>query len=121
MKYLSQFTIIFAAAMLGELCRRIIPLPIPASVYGLALLFLALKFHAVRPEQVQDAANIFLDLMALLFVVPAIAILAYFDTLRPIILQFTAAVILTTIFVLGVSGVVTQFVIRLGKRGGTND
>ena len=42
MKYLSQFLIILGFTLAGEALQRIIPLPIPASVYGLALLFLAL-------------------------------------------------------------------------------
>jgi len=120
-KYLRQFTIIFAAALLGELCRRVIPLPVPASVYGLVLLFLALYFGLVKVEQVKDAADFFIDIMPLMFVTPAIAILAHFDSLRPIIIQFTAVTILTTVLVLGVTGLTTQFVIRLRKRGGRND
>ena len=42
MKYLSQFLIILGFTFLGEALQRIIPLPIPASIYGLTLLFAAL-------------------------------------------------------------------------------
>lgn len=34
MKYLKQFTIILFVSFLGELLHLVIPLPIPASVYG---------------------------------------------------------------------------------------
>ena len=40
MKYLSQFLIILGFTFLGEALQRIVPLSIPASIYGLVLLFL---------------------------------------------------------------------------------
>ena len=39
MKYLTQFLRILAFTLAGELLQRLVPLPIPASVYGLVLLF----------------------------------------------------------------------------------
>ena len=41
MKYLYQFLVITLITFLGETLNRLIPLPIPAAVYGLVLLFLA--------------------------------------------------------------------------------
>ena len=38
MKYLTQFLRILAFTLAGELLQRLVPLPIPASVYGLVLL-----------------------------------------------------------------------------------
>lgn len=115
MKYLYQITIIFAASLLGELLRFVIPLPVPASVYGLTLMFCALYFRVVKAEQMEDAVNFFIDIMPLMFVAPAIAILAHFGTLRPIIFQFSLATIVSTAAVLGFTGMATQFAIRLRK------
>ena len=42
MKYLYPFVIILAFTFLGELMNYFIPLPIPASIWGLLLLFGAL-------------------------------------------------------------------------------
>ena len=42
MKYVKQFCIILFFTLLGEILRAVIPLPVPAAVYGLILLFLAL-------------------------------------------------------------------------------
>ncbi|MBQ7506493.1 MAG: CidA/LrgA family protein, partial [Lachnospiraceae bacterium] len=42
MKYLCQAGIIFLFAFLGEALERLIPFPIPAAIWGLMLLFLAL-------------------------------------------------------------------------------
>ena len=38
MKYIIQFEIILAISLVGELLNRIIPLPIPASIYGMVIL-----------------------------------------------------------------------------------
>ena len=57
MKYLTQFLRILAFTLAGELLQRLVPLPIPASVYGLVLLFAALNTGLVKLEQVKDAGG----------------------------------------------------------------
>lgn len=39
MKFISQFGVILALSFLGEVLHRWIPLPVPASIYGIVLLF----------------------------------------------------------------------------------
>ena len=53
MKYIRQFAIIMLFSLLGELCHLILPFPIPASIYGMVLLFLSL-FPAKIQETVTD-------------------------------------------------------------------
>ena len=43
MKYLKQFGIILALSFIGEFLNDLLPLPIPASIYGIILMFLCLK------------------------------------------------------------------------------
>ena len=42
MKYLKQFLIILSISLVGELLKYLLPLPIPASIYGMVILFVAL-------------------------------------------------------------------------------
>ncbi|MBE5934096.1 MAG: CidA/LrgA family protein, partial [Lachnospiraceae bacterium] len=42
MKHTKQFAIIIAISFLGEVLARVLPFTIPASVYGLFLMLLAL-------------------------------------------------------------------------------
>ena len=74
MKYLSQFCIILGFTMAGEALQRLLPLPIPGSVWGLALLFLALCLGIVKTEQVKDVASFLISVMPLMFVAPAVGI-----------------------------------------------
>ena len=64
MKYLKQFTIILGICLLGELVRFLLPLPIPASVYGLVLMLLALMTGAVKLEQVETVADFLIGIMS---------------------------------------------------------
>ncbi len=53
MKIVTQFLIILVFSFIGELLRYLIPLPIPASIYGLLLLFLALKKKWVKVDSIR--------------------------------------------------------------------
>lgn len=43
MKFVIQFLIIIGFSFAGEFLHYVIPLPIPASIYGIVLLFIALE------------------------------------------------------------------------------
>ena len=58
MDLIFQFLRIMVFCFAGELCHNFLPLPIPASVYGLLLLLAALKLGWVKPEQVRTAAPV---------------------------------------------------------------
>lgn len=118
MKYVRQILIIFAAAFLGELLRRILPMPVPAGIYGFALLFGALCLRVVKPEQVQETANLLIELMPLLLVAPAVATLPYFGALLPVLAQFLATVTISTAVIFGTAGWATQYAIRRARRHG---
>lgn len=116
MKYLSQFCIILGFSFTGEALQRLVPLPIPAAVYGLALLFLALCCGLVKPEQLEEAGGFLLSLMPLLFVAPAVGILEHWQLLRPQLLPLCLLILASTILTFGVSGRVTQWFLR--RKGG---
>ncbi len=48
MKYLRQAAIILLVTCIGELLHYFLPLPIPASIYGLLLMFSLLLTHVVK-------------------------------------------------------------------------
>ena len=56
MKFIKQFSIILLITFLGELLHILIPLPIPASVYGLVLMLIALRSGLVKVEHVKETA-----------------------------------------------------------------
>ena len=42
MKLLKQFLIILAISFVGEILKYLLPLPVPASIYGMVILFIGL-------------------------------------------------------------------------------
>ena len=75
MKYLSQFFIILGFTLAGEALQLLIPLPIPASVYGIVLLFCALHFGLLKVEQVKEVGGFLTSILPILFVAPAVGFL----------------------------------------------
>lgn len=115
MKYLSQFAIILLISLLGEVIHHLLPLPVPASVYGLVILFIALMTGIVKLHQVENAANLLIELMPLFFVPPGVSLITSWAEISGLIVPFIITVILSTVIVMGVTGRVTQAVMRMGK------
>ncbi len=118
MKYLSQFCIILGFTFAGEALQRLLPLPIPASVWGLALLFAALCFGLIRVEQVKDASGFLISIMPVLFVSPAVGIVENWSLISTRLLPIFLLLAASTFFVFGISGCITQL---LMKKGGHNN
>ena len=114
MKYLSQFCIILGFTLAGEALQRVLPLPIPASVWGLALLFLALCFGLVKLEQVKDAAGFLISVMPLMFVSPAVGIVENWNLIKGQLLPIFLLLAATTFLVFGISGCLTQLLMKKG-------
>ena len=72
MKFLRQFMIILLLSFLGEVLKMFIPLPIPASVYGLVLMLLCLVTGILKTSQVKEAAFFLIEIMPVMFI-PAAA------------------------------------------------
>lgn len=116
MKYIRQVGLILAVTFLGELLKMILPFKIPSSIYGLVLMFLALQFKVIQLEQVKEAAKYLIEIMPLMFIPAGVGLMNAWGVLKPICIPVIVITIVSTIVVMGISGKVTQFVIRLEKR-----
>ena len=117
MKYLKQFTIILGVCLLGEVLRYVLPLPVPASVYGLALMLIFLLTGLVKLDQVENAADFLIGIMSPMFIPAAVALMNQFAALRAILLPFLVINFVGLVITLGVTGRVTQFFLRREKEG----
>ncbi len=116
MKLLKQFGIILAITFAGEILRAILPLPIPVSIYGLLLLLFLLSTHILPLSAVQDAGKFLIEIMPVLFVPAAVGLLDHWQALQAILLPLSVITVLTTIFVMGITGRVTQGVLRRTRK-----
>lgn len=110
--YLRQGLLIFGFTLLGEALHVLLPLPIPAAIYGLVLLFVALCLRIVKVEQIKQFSGFLLTIMPILFVSPAVALLESWGLLLPNLRYFLLLIAASTILVFAVSGLVCQAVCK---------
>ena len=115
MKFIKQFSIILLITFLGELLHILIPLPIPASVYGLVLMLIALRSGLVKVEHVKETAVFLIEIMPVMFIPAGAGLLESWGVLQPIWLVCIITVA-TTVIVMAVTGRVTQAIIRAEKK-----
>ena len=114
MKYLSQFLIILGFTFLGEALQRIVPLTIPASVWGLMLLFIALCLGLVKVEQVKETGGFLSSLLPLLFVAPTVGIVEHWALVRDRFLPIALLLLGSTVLTFGIAGKVTGLLLKKG-------
>ena len=117
MKYIGQFGIIILFSLAGEVLHALLPLPIPASLYGMVLLLLALAVKLLRLEQVKETGSFLVSALPLLFVAPTVELLACWDLIKDHLLGIILITVLTTVFTFGVTGLIT----KLLRKGGDSD
>ena len=103
-------------AFLGELLHHFIPLPIPASIYGLVLLFLALETKILKVSDIKETSSFLIAIMPLMFLPPAVGVIESWNLLRESWFPYVVVTLISTVVVMGVSGRVTQGIIRKGGK-----
>ena len=117
MKYVQQFSIILLISVIGELLKTFLPLPVPASVYGLVIMLAALLTGILKLDQVKDAADFLVEIMPVMFVPAGAGLITAWSSLKPICVPVLIMTFISTVVVMVVTGKVTQGVIRRRKRG----
>ena len=118
MKYVFQFARIMGFCLAGELLRALVPLPIPAGIYGLLLLAAALLTGLVKLEQVKQAADFLTSIFPLLFVPVMVGVMEVWGLLGSNLVPIVLAVGPVTWAVMAVAGKVTQFIMDRGQKNG---
>lgn len=117
MKFLRQFGIILLLSALGEGLHALLPLPVPASVYGLVLMLAALMTGIIKVWQVEETADFLIEIMPVMFVPAGVGLLNAWGVLQPIWVPVVLITVITTVIVMVVTGRVTQTVIEKDRKG----
>ena len=115
MKFMKQIALIVLFSFLGEVCRAVIPLPVPASIYGMVLMFAALSLKMVKLEQVKDAGGFMTSILPVLFVAPLVSLMDCWPLLRENLLPLAVIAVVSTVATFAVAGLVTKWMMG-GKR-----
>lgn len=112
MKYIKQMGIILAISLIGELLEKYLPLPVPASIYGLLLLLFLLVSGILKVEKIKETADFLIEIMPLMFIPAAAGLIDSYHELDGILLPLLVVVIVTTVVVMAVTGRCAQWMIR---------
>ncbi|NRD80101.1 CidA/LrgA family protein [Bacillus sp. BRMEA1] len=100
---------------LGMLVKHFIPLPIPASMFGLCLLFLALCFKIIKLEWVEKGAAWLMAELLLFFVPSAVGIVNYQQIISMQGAEIIVLIAVSTIIVMGMTALTAEKI--TGRKG----
>lgn len=115
MKQIKQLTIILAVSLIAELMEYLIPLPVAGSVYGLVLMLIGLITHIIPLQKVEGVADFLVENMSVVFIPPTVGIMASIEQLQQMLIPLIVISLVSTVFIMGITGRVTQFIIRHTK------
>ena len=116
MKYVKEVAWIMAFTFIGEALNKLLPLPIPAGVYGLVLLLTGLITGIVKLEDVETTGGFLLDTMTLMFIPAAVGIMSVTDILLPVLVPYLVIIISSTVIVMTVTGIAASLILRRSEK-----
>ncbi len=115
MKIFKQLLIILAINFIGELLQKGLHIPIPGSIIGLFILLSCLLTGVIKEEQIDDTAIFLLENMPFFFVPAGVGVMVSYKYLQGNLFYSILTIILSTILVIIVTSLVTEFLIKLNK------
>ena len=118
MQFIKQFLIILLMSVLGGFLNWLIPLPIPATVWGMLLMFAALACGLIKLNQVEHTADFFLSVMPMLFIPYAVGLMDSYKLLAEHALPILVITLVSFFLCFAVTGKTADFIIaRSDSRG----
>ena len=112
MKLIREVLWIIFFTFVGEVLNVLLPLPVPAGVYGLVLMLIFLMSGIIRLEEVEQAGNFLLETMSIMFLPAAVGIMTVSKILLPVLFPYMVIILLSTFFVMSVTGLSAEFILR---------
>lgn len=111
MNYIKQFLIILAISFIGEVMKIVLPFPIPASIYGMVLLFVLLLSGILKLEDVKDTGKLLIEVMPIMFIPAGVGLITSWKVLMPLLIPVGIITVISLVVVMVCSGRMTQRVI----------
>ena len=115
MKLLRQFLIILAISFVGEALKYLLPLPVPASIYGMVILFVGLLTGLIKLSWVKDAGKFLIAVMPVMFIPAGVGLMSSWGVLKPMLVP-VLVVTVAIITVMAVTGQASQIIIRADRK-----
>lgn len=116
MRYLKQFAIILAVSLAGEILNRFIPMPIPASIYGMGIMLFLLMTGILKLDAVKDTARFLIEIMPCMFIPAGVGLITKWAELKSFLIPIAVTVSITTVIVMVCTGRIAQHIIRNDRK-----
>lgn len=116
MKFMKQLMIILSISLMAELMEYLIPLPVAASIYGLALMLTGLITHIIPLEKVENAADYLVEILPILFIPPTVRVMASAQELKQMLIPLCVISVVSTVLVMGAAGRASQKILELERK-----
>lgn len=113
---LKQFTIILSIYFLGELLQKAFGLPVPGNILGMLILFFGLYTGVIKLEMIDRISDFLLDNLAFFFLPAGVSLITCFALLEGKLTAVIGVSILSTVIILGVTGLTVEFVKKFLQR-----
>ena len=116
MKYLKQTLIILTISFIGELLKSIIPFPVPASIYGMVIMFLCLMTGILKLNQVKDASKFLIEIMPVMFIPAGVGLITSWGALQSMLVPVCIVTVVANITGMLATGHVSQWIIKRERK-----
>lgn len=113
MKLIKQFTIIFAVYSVADILSKLLKLPIPGNVIGMILLFILLLLGIIKESHINEASDILIANMSLLFIPGTLAIMDEYKYVKDEIIPFVIICVFMVIVIMASTGLSAQLFEKL--------
>ena len=116
LKYIKQFGIILFLSFLGEILHAILPLPVPAGIYGIIILFLCLELKIIPVSAVKETSRFLIEIMPIMFIPAAVGLMESWQVIQRSWVSYGVITVLSTVVVMAAAGKTVQAVMNLRKK-----
>ena len=113
MKLIKQFAVIFSIYSISDILSKTLKLPIPGNVIGMMLLFILLLTGIVKESHIDEASELLIANMSLLFIPGTLAIIDEYQYVKDEIIPFVAICIFMAVIIMISTGLSAQFFEKL--------
>ena len=112
MKYLKQFLLILCITFVGELVKYVLPLPIPASIYGMVILFVGLMTGHIKLSSVKEVGKFLIEIMPVMFIPAGVGLMVSWNVLKPLLIPVGIITFVSFVAVAVATGKTAQWMIK---------
>lgn len=111
-----QILLLYGIFLTGSWLTTVLHLPLPGSIVGLLLLWVALLLKILRLEWVESGGHVFLSYLPLFFVPAMVGVMDYGSLFVGKGFLLIPITIISTFFTMWVSGLTSQFIVRQAEK-----